>query len=163
MENASKNETTGATKAVNRRATWMATASMFAGLSAWLLASYWLPQGPLGWLFGWKAPSPTESKCIGLFKSPLCYFSEQAVAQITPTKTWVVVDIKLADGSTGSMAFDNRPGSDVSAEACRSALPALAGILRERASEALKTTTFHITGMKCVESPTDPLNQKVQN
>lgn len=141
---------------------WTATIGIFAAVAAWIVASYWLPQGPLGWLLGWKAPTATESACVGILKSPLCYFSDQTVKQLTPKKTWVVVDIRLADGSTGSMAFDNRPGTDISVDACRSALPAIAGVLKERVGEALKTTAFTIAGMKCVESPNDPLIDRAQ-
>ncbi|MCA3564296.1 MAG: hypothetical protein IOC90_09975 [Methylocystis sp.] len=159
MEQSSDPNSDQSPKAQRPQSLWKATAGMLGLVAVWLSLSYLLPQGPLGWLFGWRAPSASEEACIGLLKSPLCYFSDQTVAWVTPKKTWVVIDLKLADGSTGSMAFDNRPGSNVSIEACRSALPAMADMLKQKVGEALQTSAFSIAGMKCVESATDPLRQ----
>lgn len=43
-----------------------------AAVALFIAASIYMPQGPIGWLLGAKAPTTAASACAGLLKSPLC-------------------------------------------------------------------------------------------
>ncbi len=128
-----------------------------AVLAGFLVVSYLIPQGPLGWLAGQAAPSSKAEVCAGILRSPLCYLLGRNVEEPPAGRVWIIADFSLSSGRATAMSFKDENPQPVLLAQCQRALPNIEGILVERIRQAFADAKIENVRFKCIESQADPL------
>jgi hypothetical protein len=76
-------------------------------------------------------------------------------------KVWIVVDIKMSNGKSAQMSFDDPSLADVDLQTCEQSLKGAAPILMQEIDGMPETKGSRFVSAKCVQSDQNPVAHSI--